>query len=519
MSPRSSERPPGAMRMAELCTRSGVARETIHFYLREGLLPRPRKGGRTVAYYDEQHLERLRTIRRLREEKYLPLAVIRRLLDSPAAAAERDVDALAEVLTIDPTLAEVSARAPAASPAAMRQALARGLLGPEREGEDRVHGARREGRADPAEAKILTIVEEAMGLDPGATELTLADLEACAADLRGLVSREAELFFDQVIASADVAGTIGALRSGRASVARFITAYRDLMLRRIVEDLLGAIQHSHELIARASALPLSAERERELGADRRASRWAEVHRAARAGQDPGRDAASALVWHLFVRGAADDLAALPPGIVEAAGLRAAALVAWGGYERDRSLARLRALERAADAAPDLALGQILLGEASLGHGAPRRSDDGPSRAPRAGLLDGAVAALHRLVGADPASDPEPASQAFGFFHKGRVELALPIVIGRRRRGVEALERAVVIAEDPSNAPAIEPIARARVAANARLVLGRHRADAGEPAEARALLEAALAADPAGPIGEAARAVLAALAVSEPKRQS
>jgi DNA-binding transcriptional MerR regulator/tetratricopeptide (TPR) repeat protein len=508
------------MRMAELCTRSGVARETIHFYLREGLLPRPRKGGRTVAYYDEQHLERLRTIRRLREEKYLPLAVIRRLLDSPAAAAERDVDALAEVLTIDPTLAEVSARAPAASPAATRQALARGLLGPEREGEDRVHGARREGRADPAEAKILTIVEETLGLDPRATELTLADLEACAADLRGLVSREAEIFFEQVIASADVAGTIGALRSGRASVARFITAYRDLMLRRIVEDLLGAIQHSHELIARASALPLSAERERELGAPDR--RWAEVHRAARAGQDPGRDAASALVWHLFVCGAAADLAALPPGIVEAAGPRAAALVAWGGYERDRGLASLRALERAADAAPDLALGQILLGEASLGRGVQRRSDGGPSRAPRAGLLDGAVAALHRLVGADPASDPEPAAQALGFFHKGRVELALPIVLGRRRRGVESLERAVAIVEDPSNAPAIEPAARARVAANARLVLGRHHADAGDPAEARALLEAVIAADPAGPVAEAARAAiqaLAARAASAPKRQS
>src|SRR5690349_21004909 len=71
------------MRMAELSARSGVARETIHFYLREGLLPRPRKGGRTVAYYDEAHLDRLRLIRRLREEKYLPLAVIKRLVESP----------------------------------------------------------------------------------------------------------------------------------------------------------------------------------------------------------------------------------------------------------------------------------------------------------------------------------------------------------------------------------------------------------------------------------------------------
>src|SRR5271155_690746 len=108
--------PPRGMRMAELAEKSGVTRETIHFYLREGLLPRPRKGGRTVAFYGEEHLERLRTIRRLREEKYLPLAVIRRLLESPAAAAERDVDALAEVLQIDPTVARPEPQRRAPSP-------------------------------------------------------------------------------------------------------------------------------------------------------------------------------------------------------------------------------------------------------------------------------------------------------------------------------------------------------------------------------------------------------------------
>src|ERR1700759_4721473 len=99
--PRAPSSPKG-MRMAELARRSGVARETIHFYLREGLLPRPEKGGVTVAYYGEEHLERLRIIRRLPEEKSLPIAVIRRILQSPAAAAERDVDVLADVLHLIP---------------------------------------------------------------------------------------------------------------------------------------------------------------------------------------------------------------------------------------------------------------------------------------------------------------------------------------------------------------------------------------------------------------------------------
>src|SRR5690348_7553402 len=138
------------MRMAELSARSGVPRETIHFYLREGLLPRPRKGGRTVAYYGEEHLERLRTIRRLREEKYLPLAVIRRILDTPAVAAERDVDVLAEVLDILP---RDNDQGPAPSPAAVREAAARGLLG--------TRSPPGSPGNDPAERRILGLVDEA----------------------------------------------------------------------------------------------------------------------------------------------------------------------------------------------------------------------------------------------------------------------------------------------------------------------------------------------------------------------
>src|SRR5277367_4667701 len=128
------------IRMAELAARSGVARETIHFYLREGLLPRPEKGGRTVAFYGEEHIERLRLIRRLREEKYLPIAVIRRLLESPAAA-ERDVGVLADV-------------------------------------------------GDPAERRVLREIDAALALEGDARSLTLADLEACAVALTALVSRE-----------------------------------------------------------------------------------------------------------------------------------------------------------------------------------------------------------------------------------------------------------------------------------------------------------------------------------------
>ncbi len=416
--------------MAELSSRSGVPRETIHFYLREGLLPRPRKGGRTVAYYGEEHLDRLRIIRRLREEKYLPLAVIRRLLDTPATAA-RDVDVLAEVLDILPRDADPG---PAPSAAAVREAAARGLLGarspPGSPGDD------------PAERRILGLVDETLALDDPARALTLADLEACASGLEGLVAREAAIFFDAVLQSGDLEGSIAALRSGRGTVARFITAFRDLMLRRVLEELLLAAQQGHAAVMRSVVPPLSRARREALGEPARRDAL-----AASAASALDARAAEALVIHLF--GCADvvALAALSPAIAAAAGPRLAPLTAWGAHEAAPTNATLAELERAVGAAADLPLGPILLAGAMLARGVRPRDDAGP------GLLESVVPALQRLAAADPESEANPTLRALGCFHLGWIERALPAVLGRRERGALAVARALSILEESS--PAID----------------------------------------------------------------
>lgn len=76
------------MRMRELEARSGVGRETIRFYIREGLLPEPARAARNSASYSEAHVTRLVAIKRLQEERFLPLAVIRGLLDRDSAGGE-----------------------------------------------------------------------------------------------------------------------------------------------------------------------------------------------------------------------------------------------------------------------------------------------------------------------------------------------------------------------------------------------------------------------------------------------
>jgi DNA-binding transcriptional MerR regulator len=69
------------LRMGELAEASGVSAATIKHYLREGLLPEPIKTSRNMAYYPAEFVERIRMIKQLQEERYMPLRVIRDLLE------------------------------------------------------------------------------------------------------------------------------------------------------------------------------------------------------------------------------------------------------------------------------------------------------------------------------------------------------------------------------------------------------------------------------------------------------
>ncbi|GAA4095042.1 MerR family transcriptional regulator [Streptomyces hundungensis] len=53
-------------RMAELAREAGITERTLRFYRERGLIPPPRRQGR-IAWYDDHHLARLRTISALLE--------------------------------------------------------------------------------------------------------------------------------------------------------------------------------------------------------------------------------------------------------------------------------------------------------------------------------------------------------------------------------------------------------------------------------------------------------------------
>lgn len=70
------------IKMKELERRTGVGREAIRYYIREGMLPEPEKPKRNVAYYTDDHVKRLRAIQHLKDERDLSLSRIKSVLDS-----------------------------------------------------------------------------------------------------------------------------------------------------------------------------------------------------------------------------------------------------------------------------------------------------------------------------------------------------------------------------------------------------------------------------------------------------
>lgn len=117
-------------KLDELAEKAGVSPRTIRYYVQRGLLPAPTFRGRDTAY-GEEHLLRLRAIKRL-QERFMPLDAIEGMLARhDAEGIEKIASAIDEVAprakpaTRAPVEAEPSRGAPATR--AARWMLAPGL--------------------------------------------------------------------------------------------------------------------------------------------------------------------------------------------------------------------------------------------------------------------------------------------------------------------------------------------------------------------------------------------------------
>lgn len=76
--------PDSLLKMSELAERSGVSAPTIRHYIREGLLGDGddiRRTSRNMAYYPPELVDRIQLIKRLQEERFMPLRVIKEVIE------------------------------------------------------------------------------------------------------------------------------------------------------------------------------------------------------------------------------------------------------------------------------------------------------------------------------------------------------------------------------------------------------------------------------------------------------
>src|SRR6056297_2395875 len=70
------------MKISELVRQTCVPKDTIHYYIREGLLRKPRKSAVNAADYNQGHVHQLLLIKDLRNNYYLPIPEIKRIVRS-----------------------------------------------------------------------------------------------------------------------------------------------------------------------------------------------------------------------------------------------------------------------------------------------------------------------------------------------------------------------------------------------------------------------------------------------------
>ena len=96
---------PELLKMSELAERSGVSAGTIRYYLREGMLGGGEdvvRTSRNMAYYPPGYVQRIALIKRLQEERFMPLRVIR-------SALQEDPDRVRALIELEDRILERAA--------------------------------------------------------------------------------------------------------------------------------------------------------------------------------------------------------------------------------------------------------------------------------------------------------------------------------------------------------------------------------------------------------------------------
>jgi DNA-binding transcriptional MerR regulator len=239
---------PQGLKISQLAKLAEVPIPTIKHYLNEGLLPRPIKTGRTMSYYDFECVEKVRLIKRLRAERFFPLNVIKRIIES-GASAEAEL-ALGEALLNNPSL-------PARTRAVSRRQVAGhtgyslkkidltealGLISPVR--------TPRGKQYDAVDCRIIELIRqrENAGMP---FDYSLEMMSIYRKHIRTIVTEDAKLFVQRLLPTSSPAKAAKYIREGDKALGAFMPLMKAKLFRtqseKLIENLNAAPLYIKEI--------------------------------------------------------------------------------------------------------------------------------------------------------------------------------------------------------------------------------------------------------------------------------
>lgn len=225
---------PELVKLSTLAAECGVPAATLKHYVREGLLPGPSERGRNVAYYDRALAPRIQRIKELQRSRFLPLKVIREVLDTEALPTE---DA-----TVGAAIARVLEARPSTERRSREDLIASGMPATELawlEGIGLLAEQPGGGYAGD-DLELLRVLGAARRAGLTAHMLPVSVLHRYAEAMQRLVTAELELFREGVIPHAAATGDLGTLAEAATTLSeRLVVLLRRKLLLPTLERMVA----------------------------------------------------------------------------------------------------------------------------------------------------------------------------------------------------------------------------------------------------------------------------------------
>jgi DNA-binding transcriptional MerR regulator len=217
------------LKMSELAERSGVSAGTIKHYLREGLLGGEEgivRTSRNMAYYPPELVQRIALIKRLQEERFMPLRVIKRVLEDDPERVRALVELEDRIL--ERALASAEERRVSAKDVRERYGIPENVL--RRLAEIGVLSPNRSGYAQDDVKIIEAIASFRAGGYDEALGFTVYDTLRYRKALEPLVEEEVRALLDRLAGEVEVERALQMIAAGSEPLRELIGAMHSKLL-------------------------------------------------------------------------------------------------------------------------------------------------------------------------------------------------------------------------------------------------------------------------------------------------